>query len=251
MKITYRNLTRLGMTVAMLGTAVPGAAGETGKSGEARTTGGLAAVAADSGEGGAIPPGDLPLEKRLAFMRGHVEAGLALYRAGAPGEAAPHLMHPVSETHAAEREGLEALGFDSTLFVKISEALEAGTASSEIREDISRAEENLALLADRAGGAPQDILIYLLDTTLLEYRAGVMDGTVVNAGEYADAYGFVTVAADYAAGLEGEAGQRVRAELSRLRGLWPHAPVAASEPASIDAVAAQVSRVQLELTGVR
>ena len=29
----------------------------------------------------------LPVEKRVAFMSGHVEAGLALYRAGAPEQA--------------------------------------------------------------------------------------------------------------------------------------------------------------------
>ncbi|MGB6228762.1 MAG: hypothetical protein WBF53_01375, partial [Litorimonas sp.] len=58
----------------------------------------------------------LPRSHRLAFMMGHVEAGLSLYRAGQPDMAAPHLLHPVSETHAAEREGLEELGFDAALF---------------------------------------------------------------------------------------------------------------------------------------
>lgn len=42
----------------------------------------------------------LPVQFRVAFMSGHVEAGLALYRAGAPDQAARHLLHPVSETHA-------------------------------------------------------------------------------------------------------------------------------------------------------
>ena len=53
----------------------------------------------------------LPVAFRVAFMSGHVEAGLALYRAGAPEQAAKHLLHPVSETHAAERAGIDALGF--------------------------------------------------------------------------------------------------------------------------------------------
>ena len=67
----------------------------------------------------------LPRPLRLAFMAGHVRAGMALYRAGELEMAAPHLLHPVSETHQAEREGLEELGFDHSLYVRVSRALEA------------------------------------------------------------------------------------------------------------------------------
>ena len=48
----------------------------------------------EGGEGGSANMETLPIENRLAFMRGHVEAGLALYRAGAPEEAGKHLLHP-------------------------------------------------------------------------------------------------------------------------------------------------------------
>ena len=226
--------------------------------GEAGGEGGSAAYAGEGeggegegGEGGAASMDTLPVEKRLAFMRGHVEAGLALYRAGAPEEASKHLMHPVSETHAAEREGLDDMGFKGDLFVEISEALEEGTASSEIEGKLGEAEDNLAMLADEAGGATPDILNFLLDTTIEEYRIGVSDGEIVNAGEYADAFGFVKVASDYASDLESEAGEAVRAELETLQGLWPDAPLADSTPAPVDEVAAQVSRVQLELSAVR
>ena len=72
------------------------------------------------GEGGAMAGHAdmqaLPVDKRIAFMSGHVAAGLALYRAGAPEQAARHLLHPVSETHAAERAGIDALGFDAAIF---------------------------------------------------------------------------------------------------------------------------------------
>ncbi len=47
--------------------------------------------------------GTLPVEKRIAFMSGHVEVGLALYRAGKPDQAAQHLMHPVSEISGRAR----------------------------------------------------------------------------------------------------------------------------------------------------
>lgn len=281
MSFTPRNLVRLGLTAALLSTtslaACGGEAGETGdgEGGEATVVGeagesaqetayageggGEGAAYAGEGEGGegeggeagAHGNGTLPIQNRLAFMRGHVEAGLALYRADAPEQAAKHLLHPVSETHAAEREGLDEMGFDGDLFVSISEALEAGTASSDIEDDLARAEENLEMLADNVGGSSKDILNFLLDTTVEEYRVGVSGGEIVNAGEYADAYGFVTVASDYAADLEGPEGEAVRTELEALKAMWPEAPLADSTPTSVDQVAAQVSRVQLELSAVR
>ena len=107
------------------------------------------------------------------------------------------------------------------------------------------------MLADEAGGDPVAIVNFLLETTIEEYRIGVVDGEIANAGEYADAFGFVTVAMDYAGAFEGEAGDAVRAELDVLRAMWPKAPLASSTPAPVDQVVAQVSRVQLELSGVR
>ena len=68
----------------------------------------------------------LAVEKRVAFMSGHVVAGLTLYRAGAPEQVAKHLLHPVSETHAAERAGIDALGFKADTFEAVSKALDEG-----------------------------------------------------------------------------------------------------------------------------
>ncbi|WP_300391618.1 hypothetical protein [Henriciella sp.] len=278
MTFTPRNFVRLGLTAALLGStslaACGGEAGETGEGAEAEVAGeageasqvsapsgegGEGAYAGEAGEGGEGEGGEggahtmetLPIENRLAFMRGHVAAGLALYRAGAPEQAAKHLLHPVSETHAQEREGLDELGFNGELFVEISDELEAGTASDDIEDKLAQAEENLAMLADEAGGSDKDILNFLLDTTLEEYRVGVTDGEIVNAGEYADAFGFIKVASDYASGLEGEAGEAVREELEVLAAMWADAPLADSSPAPVDQVASQVSRVQLELSAIR
>jgi hypothetical protein len=85
----------------------------------------------------------LSLEKRVAFMSGHVEAGLALYRAGKPEQAAGHLLHPVSETHQAERSGIDALGFTPNVFKSVSKALDEGRPASEIEPMLTEAEENI------------------------------------------------------------------------------------------------------------
>ena len=127
-------------------------------------------------------------------MSGHVQAGIALYRAGAPDQAAPHLLHPVSETHQAERAGIDALGFDQSIFISVSEALEAGKPASEIQPQLRAAEANLAKMQKKAGGDPAEIIRFLMDTVVEEYAIGVNKGEITDPGEYQDAYGFTIIA---------------------------------------------------------
>ena len=137
--------TGLGLGLVMLGTAglsacsgeegegsANNAAAEAGESGEHGEVGeaGEQGEAGENGEAGEAAALSLP--HRLAFMSGHVEAGLALYRAGEAEMASKHLLHPVSETHSAEREGLDELGFDAELFEAVSMVLEAGKSAEEI-----------------------------------------------------------------------------------------------------------------------
>ncbi|MEM8930209.1 MAG: hypothetical protein AAGE94_03495 [Acidobacteriota bacterium] len=186
----------------------------------------------------------LPLPKRLAFMSGHVEAGLALYRAGEPTMAGTHLLHPVSETHAAEREGLDDLGFDGALFETVSEALDAGLPASEIEPQLVAAEANLAMLAEKAPGDPKEIILYLMDTVVEEYAIGVPESTVTDPGEYQDAFGFTKVAIQRAAVFEGEAGDQLRTALDELLALWPDAPVPPENPTPAVEINQQVDLVR-------
>ena len=217
-------------------------AGELGEAGEA----------GESGEVGHENVDTLPRHLRLAFMTGHVEAGLALYRAGEPGMAAKHLLHPVSETHAAERAGLDELGFDASLFETVSAALEAGRSADEIEPQLAAAETNLAAVAEQAGGDPIEIIEFLLATIVEEYGVGVSDGVVTDPGEYQDAYGFAVVAMDRAGIFPGEAGDRVRNEIQALIDLWPGTPpVPTDNPPPLSDIQSQTGIVLLELSGVR
>ncbi|MEO0998756.1 MAG: hypothetical protein AAFX58_14660 [Pseudomonadota bacterium] len=193
----------------------------------------------------------LPLPKRLAFMTGHVEAGLALYRAGEPAMAAPHLLHPVSETHAAERVGLDELGFEAGLFETVSNALDNGVPASEIEPQLAAAKESLMELATKAGGDTLDIIDYLLDTVVEEYAIGVTDRAVTDMGEYQDAYGFTQVAIDRADTLAEPLGTALKTELERLLTLWRGAPLPIDEPAPLAAIEAQVAKVRALLEGAR
>lgn len=209
-----------------------------------------AAEAADASASAAIAAekihdetGSLPLPKRLAFMTGHVQAGLALYRAGAPEMAAPHLLHPVSETHVAERKGLDSLGFNGALFISVSQALENGVAASDIEPQLAAAEANLAEVAARAGGDPTAIIHFLLDTTLEEYAIGVTDGVVTDMGEYQDAYGFTKAAIDLARTLPMPIQSDVVAALVLQLELWHGAPIPPKSPASLADLQARSSVV--------
>ena len=121
----------------------------------------------------------LTVEKRIAFMSGHVEAGLALYRAGKPEQAAKHLLHPVSEMHEAERVGIDSLGFNAEVFKSVSKALAEGKSAIEIEQMLKEAEENIMLIQKNAGGNLKDIITFLMETTVAEYKAGVSDGKII------------------------------------------------------------------------
>ena len=227
-----------------------GEAGESGEAGEQSESGeaGEQGEAGESGESGDAGHSDaLPLPKRLAFMSGHVEAGLALYRAGEPEMAASHLLHPVSETHASEREGIEALGFEKALFETVSAALDVGKPASEIEPQLRAAEANLKAVTQQAGGDTAEIIKFLMETLVEEYTIGVPNDKIEVEDEYQDAYGFAVVALARAEAIEGDAGARVRAELETLLGLWQGAPVPLETPATAGAVSAQVGLVLLEL----
>jgi len=250
----------LGLGAALIGaaslSACGGEGGEAGAPVAAQSADGAHAGHGEGGEGGdgegAFPRLDaaagLPVEKRLAFMSGHVAAGLALYRAGAAGEAAPHLLHPVSETHADERAGLDAIGFKPEVFEQLSAALEAGKPAEEIEPLLTEAEANLKAMREAAGGAPKDIIEYLMKTTADEYDAGVDNGEVVNAGEFQDAYGFAVVARDIASAQDPAVYGDLKLELELLVLMWTgKAPLAASTPAPEAQMALQLARVKTAL----
>ena len=186
----------------------------------------------------------LSVEKRIAFMSGHVEAGLNLYRAGKPDQAAKHLLHPVSEMHQAERAGIDSLGFKPEVFKSVSKALEEGKPASEIEPMLTEAEENIALLQKNAGGDIAEIILFLMETVVEEYNAGVSDGKIIESGEYQDAFGFSVVALKMSKRMEGDKSAQLIEELTKLVEMWPEGgPLADSTPEPVEAVIEQTKNV--------
>ena len=194
----------------------------------------------------------LPVEKRVAFMSGHVEAGLALYRAGAPDQAAKHLLHPVSETHKDERAGIDALGFTPKVFQAVSKALDEGKPASEIEPMLKAAEKNMALMRKNAGGSPADLIEYLMETVNEEYAVGVKKGVITDPGEYQDAFGFSVVALDIAKDTSADKNKDIVAHLEALVALWPTGgPLAKSTPKPVAEIMAHTAKVIKSLSALR
>lgn len=256
MKVALKTWTGLGLATALMGAGLAGCAGEGGEGGEGgestqtSQTGEAGEGKGGEGEGGesGADIGSLPAPKRVAFMSGHVVAGIALYRAGDAEAAAPHMLHPVSETHASERAGLEQLGFDATPFEQVSAALEAGQSADEIEPQLQAAEANLAAVREAAGGDPAELIRYLMQVTVEEYTIAVPDLSVTDPGEYQDAWGFVKVAREVADGADFAKAEQIRATLDEMLDLWPEdAPIPPEDPARAGQVSALAARVLLDL----
>lgn len=229
-----------GLLVSALVIAAPALAGCTP---QADQRGEEQSASGDAAEAGPTLP------QRLAFMAGHVEAGIALYRAGESGAGGPHLLHPVSESYAEEREGLDAIGFDPAPFEAVSKALEEGRPASEIEPQLAAAQANLAAMRASAGGEPVSLILYLMDLIRKEYAIGVQGGTVSDAGEYQDAWGFAKTARAIADDPATPNADMVRSEIDALIALWPDAaPIPPAEPASAADVEKQAERVVASVT---
>tara|TARA_B100000780_G_C21076199_1_gene433231 strand:+ start:82 stop:774 length:693 start_codon:yes stop_codon:yes gene_type:complete len=190
---------------------------------------------------------DLPLEFRLAFMTGHVKAGLELYRLGELDMAAPHLLHPVSETHKLERIGLEKFGFNSAPFIKVSEALESKKAASDIEPLLQQSDANLNYVSQQVGGNTSEIINFLLDTIIDEYSIGVTGDKITDLGEYQDAYGFQVVVQSQAATLPDQKRDLLGSALADLESLWLNGPLPVQNPTSVDDMVAAVQAIAQRL----
>ena len=189
----------------------------------------------------------LPMPLRLAFMSGHVSAGIALYHAGEFKMAASHLMHPVSETHADERFGLNDIGFNQEIFESVSAAMETQESAAILLPLLEKAERHLDIMRDKAGGDPIKIIGFLLETTVEEYSVGVRDGKLTDVGEYQDAFGFVLVAAEHARRLPKTSKERLLADILSLQDYWLRGPLPVETPTPAEDVALTVNLILSQL----
>jgi len=173
----------------------------------------------------------LPIMYRLAFMTGHVEAGIELYKLKQLKMAAPHLMHPISEIHIEERKGLDKLGLKGNIFEQVSNSLENNIPALQIESLLNEASINLSDLANKVGGDSKKIIIFLLETTIEEYELSLKKNKIVNIGEYQDAWGFVKVAMHHAKKIsDTKHSTDIQNKLKILHGYWSNGPLPIDNP---------------------
>ena len=188
-------------------------------------------------------PSALPMPLRLAFMSGHVNAGITLYHAGEPEMASSHLLHPVSETHADERTELEEIGFSAPIFESVALALEARKPNTLVLPLLERAREHMEMLKTKVGGDPTTIIRFLLETTIEEYSIGVQNGELTDLGEYQDAFGFALTAAEHASRLPKASQNQLVEEVSSLQKIWLRGPLPVENPAPAEELSMAVSAI--------
>lgn len=197
-------------TLALTGAlALGGCSGEGEAEGEGEgaegSTTAVAAGAEGGGEGqsegeGAAGAGDpatddIEYMRRLGLVRGHLVAFIELYRAGDFDAAGMHVKHPESELYAGLVPAFKARGEPG-----FAEALEALVAAAEARGDVDGAYAAV-VEAIEANAPAASLSSKLLAVAAMaraaggEFDIGVEDdGTISNAHEYQDAYGFLTAA---------------------------------------------------------
>ena len=187
---------------------------------------------------------DLDPSLRLVLMMGHVAAGMELYRSGEYEMAAPHLMHPISETHKKEREGFQEMGLDVVTFALVSTALEAKRPAVEIEPFLKKAEDNLKSLALKVDGNPETQISFLLDQIKREYSIGVQGAEITDIGEFQDAFGFALTAKTIAEQSSLRNKTLLIDAIDELMKCWPLGPNLVQNPLSVSTIDESISLVR-------
>jgi hypothetical protein len=140
---------------------------------------------------------------QLAFIRGHLNVGVNLYREGDEAASATHMKHPESEIYAALQPALEARGAPE--FADQLAALAVAVENSQPLAEVEAAYEALLqgitaaelAVSNQSARLLGDVIVDLVSTAAAEYDIAVGDDLALeNAHEYQDALGFIRVAYD-------------------------------------------------------
>ena len=204
---------------------------------------------------------------RLGLMRGHLLVGNALFALGEREAARTHAKHPSDELYGAVASALAergAVGFAAELETHANQMAggdeaDVARAYQAVGAAIGRAEAVVDLWPALAGR----VIALLLREAADEYAIGVVDGQLVNAHEYQDAYGFTQVALALArtqrAALPGGHAdravfERIALRIEALGELWPALappPTLPHDALRLRAVADDVERLALAFEPLR
>lgn len=145
---------------------------------------------------------DVVYLKLLGLVRGHLIAFYELYQSGSQDMARMHVKHPESELYAGIAPAFGPRG--QTGFADELTALVAAAAGGDVDAEYSDAVE--ALNAHTPAARPAVVLLAVSEIIRVaadEFDIGVEDdGSISNAHEYQDAYGFLVASRDMVAGID-------------------------------------------------
>ncbi len=149
--------------------------------------------------------------QQLLLMRGHLQAGYALYAAGDQNMAATHMKHPQDELYAGLLPAFEARGYAgfADALDALAVAVKGGAPANEVEAKLAAARAGIDAAVEGANATPRETLLAMaavLRTAGEEFDIGVKDDIIVNTHEYQDAYGFMTTVVDYLGRYDGGAG---------------------------------------------
>jgi hypothetical protein len=207
-------------------------------------------AAGEGGESGGVAGADMDdtaYLAQLAFIRGHLNVGVNLYREGELEGSATHMKHPGDELYTNLLPAMEAR--HATGFAEQLEALalavteqrslaEVETAYAALQDAITQAENAVTELKAEILGA---VILNLVRTAAAEYDIAVGEGGVLeNEHEYQDALGFVRVAVQLLEPLDTLTDNKasvaaIRAQLDLIMPIWSglKAPARLDTPPSV------------------
>ena len=177
---------------------------------------------------------DVAYLTQLSLIRGHAKVGHELFAEGEIQAARSHGRHPRDELYAPLVETFIARG--ATDFAAqldgLRQAMEVESSSENLAyrrltAALGTAEQNLGSRPTDAAKVVQ-VIINLLREAAEEYGVAFVDGQLVNAHEYQDAYGFTQVALAWANRINDGGDDRIRRVAERianhiddLQVMWP------------------------------
>lgn len=145
---------------------------------------------------------DIEYLRLLGLVRGHLIAFLELYQGGATDMAMMHVKHPESELYGTLAPAISARG-QHGFAEELSALAGAASAGGDVNNAFSDVVEALNAHAPSANVATQLMAIStIVRTAADEFDVGVEDdGSISNAHEYQDAYGFLIASREIISGI--------------------------------------------------
>jgi hypothetical protein len=161
------------------------------------------------GEGGARRPTEADFLASVAFMEGHLRAGMKLYQTGDLEAAKTHMGHPIKEKYDAVAETLEDRGFGDLKadIAALADAAENEEPAADMEARFDKVAARIDAIEDASPGGKAAGLMSLAKLTRIaadEYAVATEGGRISNLHEYQDAWGFLRVVEDEAQAYAGD-----------------------------------------------